>query len=144
MNHMLRRASLYGIGLGLILVSAAVGIVFITISLHAWLTPLIGAAWAGLLLGVLLSVPAIAYAIWAYLRHRQYEREEMERAALAAQAGQQSLSPVIAAVVGLLGALFRAKPVTTTALAATAGVLASRNPRLIAAAARRILPRLLP
>lgn len=142
MNKVLRRASLYAIGFGLILVSAAVGIVFITLSVHAWLTPLIGAAWAGFLLGVLLSAPAFGYAVWAYVRHRRNEREEAERAALAAQEEHNSFSPILGAAIGLIGALFRAKPVTTTALAATAGVLASRNPRLVAAAARRLLPHL--
>jgi glucan phosphoethanolaminetransferase (alkaline phosphatase superfamily) len=111
------------IGLVMLLATTLLGIVWITIGVHAALLQWLGSIWAPIVLGALCFLPIIIFALIKTFSHAS----QMPSNATAFDA----LDPRVRSLSSVLSGLSQKSPFVVAVAAAVAGFLASRFPSLL-------------
>lgn len=115
------------IGLVLLVATAIIGLIWLSIGLYSALSAWIGPIWAPLALGVLCFVPLGIFAIIRIFAAREEDEERAVQAAYNSAYADSSVASISRIVESLSGR----SPFLATAAAIIAGILATRFPALL-------------
>lgn len=111
------------VGIGLVIVTAALGLVWISIGLYAFLSARLGPVWGPILLGVLFLLPLLGAAV---ARLFSTKPEPVQPNMMTAQSDEAMLG-----IAKLTESLSGQSPMVATSVAVIAGVIAVRFPSLL-------------
>lgn len=135
MTNVLREAGAKGIGFILIAISTGLALIWIAFAAYVWLGSIAGSAWAALIVGAALLLPATVFLFATRVAKRAEAHAE---ATLLARPHEDEGDLRFGAIADRLVAITRERPVAMLAVTVIAGVVLARYPAAAASLARML------
>ena len=123
-----RRAGVFAIGLALILISASLGVGWLALAAHAWLTTLVGAALASLIVAGTLVLPFLILIFVHVISSAAERKAQLIAAEQHARLERERPREMAGHVTDQIQHLFRERPLLSRVMTLAAGAVIARYP----------------
>lgn len=128
MSASLRRTGVLAISAALVLISAAVALVWLAIAANLWLTSEFGPEPAALIVGLVLLTPFLILLVVHWISSAAEEKRDREHEARLVARRAEAPHEVAGDVAGRIGTLFRERPLLSLLMSLGAGAVIARYP----------------